>query len=428
MIDPLEMVDKYGADTFRFYMLWTTAPWEDLRFSEEGMQAIGKMLNILWNTYSFARNYMDIDGYEFDKDDPGALEIEDKWILSKFNSLALEVTDGMDKVYLHDAVRPVYDFVLELSRWYIKLVRDRVWIESSDPRKVSVYYTLHTILMGLCRLMAPVTPHLAEYIYRDMTGEESVHFTGWIKADEKLIDKKLEGDMAMAQKIIECALAARQEADIKLRWPIRKVTVTPKEPLDINGTRDIILKMANAKELSIENVEVQLIAKPNFASIGPKFKGDAKAVVKKLNELDASEIKNSIDENNEYKAEIDNKEFTLTSEDLTFETKLPGNIVAEEFDGGMVYIDKTLDDELYSEAMAREVIRRIQEMRKEMQLNETEQVDVFIDTDEGFELYVKENLKFIEQETRSKISFGKGKGFEKVWKIEGIDAGIVIEE
>jgi len=206
------------------------------------------------------------------------------------------------------------------------------------------------------------------------------------------------------------------------------LNVTPKEPLDINGTRDIILKMANAKELSIENVEVQLIAKPNFASIGPKFKGDAKAVVKKLNELDASEIKNSIDENNEYKAEIDNKEFTLTSEDLTFETKLPGNIVAEEFDGGMVYIDKTLDDELYSEAMAREVIRRIQEMRKEMQLNETEQVDVFIDTDEGFELYVKENLKFIEQETRSKISFGKGKGFEKVWKIEGIDAGIVIEE
>lgn len=452
VIDPMDMVEKYGADAFRFYMLWATVPWEDLRFSEEGVAAVSKMLNILWNTYSFTKTYMEIDNYKFNKDDPGTYELEDKWILSLFNSLIVDVTKGMEKVHPHEAARPIYDFVLELSRWYIKLVRDRVWIESSDPRKISVYYTLHTILTGLSRLMAPISPHLSEHIYRDlcfavgnenqeftrithkssynseMTGEESVHFTKWIAADEKLIDKKLEEDMKTAQDIIECVLAARQEADIKLRWPIRRITVTPKEPLDINGVRNLILKMANAKELVIEDVEVTLVVKPNFASMGPKFRGDAGKIVKKLTELDAVEIKTAIDENNEYKIKIDGKEFILNSCDLLFETKLPENIVAEEFDGGMVYIDKTLDDKLYSEAMAREVIRRIQGMRKEMNLKELDVVSVFIDTNEGFDLYIKENLDYIEKETRSKITFGKEEGgFGKVWKIEGSDVGIVVK-
>ncbi|ODS40483.1 isoleucine--tRNA ligase [Candidatus Altiarchaeales archaeon WOR_SM1_SCG] len=428
VIDPLDMVEKYGADAFRFYLLFATVPWEDLRFSEEGMQSVGKMLNILWNTYSFAKNYMEIDNYKFNKDDCGELEIADRWILSKFNSLIIDATFGMEKVYPHEAVRPINDFVLNLSRWYIKLVRDRVWIESSDPRKISVYYTLHTILTGLSVIMAPVTPHLSEHVYRDLTGEESVHFKKWLTADEKLIDKKLEDRFSTAQKIIECVLAARQEADIKLRWPIRKVTVTPKEPLEIDPVKNLILKMSNAKELVIEDVEVTLVVKPNFASMGPKFRGDAGKIVKKLGELDAAEIKNAIDENNEYKLKIEGNEFILNPDDLFFETKLPENIIAEEFDGGMVYIDKTLDDKLYSEAMAREVIRRIQDMRKEMDLNEVAVVDVLIDTNEGFDLYVKENLEYIEKETRSKIGFGKGEGFGKVWKIEGSEVRVVVKE
>ncbi|PKP52906.1 MAG: isoleucine--tRNA ligase, partial [Candidatus Altiarchaeales archaeon HGW-Altiarchaeales-3] len=425
VIDPLDMVEKYGADAFRFYMLQATVPWEDLRFSEDGMTAVGKMLNILWNTYSFTKNYMEIDSYEFDDANCGKLELEDKWILSKFNSLICDVTAGLEKVYPHEAVRPIHEFVLELSRWYIKLVRDRVWIESSDPRKISVYYTLHTILTGLSRLMAPVTPHLSEYLYGDLTGADSVHFTDWIACDESRIDKKLEEDMKTAQGIIECVLAARQEADIKLRWPIRTIIVTPKEPLDINGVRGLILKMANAKELVIEDVSVSLIVKPNFASLGPRFKGDVGKIVGKLSTLDAVLIKNAIDESGEYKIKVDGEEFNLNSDDLIFETKLPENIVAEEFEGGMVYIDKTMDDKLYSEAMAREVIRRIQEMRKEMDLKELDVVDVVIDTDEGFDMYVKENLDYIQKETRSRITFGKeASGFEKVWKIEGSEVGI----
>ncbi len=425
IINPLDIADEYGADVLRFYMLYTT-PWEDLRFSMDGIGSVYRTLNILWNVHNFARTYMELDHFDSNMKYKFT-NLEDLWILSRFNSLLKDATDSMEKVHPHEATRQIQEFIFELSHWYVKLARDRVWSDREDPGKLSAYYTLHYILTNLAKLMAPITPHLSEQIYSELTGEESVHLCDWPVLDEDRIDTVLESRMAVAKQIIECVSAARQKANIKLRWPIKRVIVASKGDIDLGGVEDIILQMSNAKELKIEDIEKRTAIKPNYQIMGPKFKDRTPEIVKRLDGIDAEQIKAELDSNEKYT--LDELQVTLTKEDLIFETQLPVDVVAEEFDGGVVYIDKKLDTKLYSEAMGREVIRRIQEMRKELKLNELEVVNVSIKCDTKFKGYIRSNKKSIEHETRSKIKFGgaKGaKGFKKVWKIEKNKLEIVI--
>ncbi len=421
VINPEDVIEKYGADVFRFYVL-TALPWEDLRFSWEGVDAVNKTLNILWNVYSFSETYMRLDNFDINKKYDLRFELEDRWLISRFNSVVKEVTNGLEAIHPHEICRAIHDFILELSRWYIKLVRDRVWIESGAPEKISVYYTLYTILAGLSKLMAVITPHISEKIYRELTNERSIHLSDWLKCDETAIDKELEKKILLAQQITECVMSARQDAKIKLRWPIPRVIVALKEELSIDDIEPIILKMSNAKEIQKRGVETKVVIKPNLPVIGPKFRSDAGKIIKKLEGLDASKIKLEIEKTEEFKID----KFTLKGEDIIFETKLPENIVAKEFEFGIVYIDSKLDEKLISEAMAREVIRRVQQMRKEMNLNELEVVEVFIKCDKELEGYLKENKKFVEKETRSGINLGEGKGFRKDWRIEDSELTISI--
>ncbi|RLI86951.1 MAG: isoleucine--tRNA ligase [Candidatus Altiarchaeales archaeon] len=424
VVDPSDVIEKHGADVLRFYMLWATVPWEDLCFSWEGVASVERMFNILWNVYSFSKTYMKLDNFNPDKDYELKLEHEDRWILSRFNSLIKDSTDAMERVYPHEFCRSVNDFILELSRWYVKLVRDRVWIEGDDPRKISVYLTLHRILTGISLLMAPVTPHLSEYMYRELTNGRSVHLLDWPVVDENLIDKELEENMEIVQQIVECVSSARQKAKIKLRWPIPRVIIALKEELDLTPFEGIILKACNAKKLEIRDMKPELVVKPNLSVLGPKFKGDARKISEKLKSVDATKVKDSIEKTGEFRIE----KFVLSGDDLIFETRIPEDIVAEEFEKGIVYIDSKLSSELFSEAMAREVIRRIQEMRKEMDLEELEIVNIFIKCDKKFKKFIEDNKKFIEKETRGRIKIGKAEGevYEKKWDIEGNDVLISI--
>jgi isoleucyl-tRNA synthetase len=308
----------------------------------------------------------------------------------------------------------MYDLYMELSRWYIKLIRDRVWIEKDDPRKMAVYHTLYDVLYGLTVMMATVAPHYSEHVYRNLTGQRSVHLLSWPKADEKLIDPELEEEMTAAQEISECVAAARQKAKIKLRWPISKVIVAPKGKLPLERVAGLILKASNAKELKIESVETKTTMKVNFAVLGPKAKGGVGKIMAAVAKEDAEKVKKGIEKEGSYSL----GGFSLTAEDLVFESSLPEDIVAEEFSGGVVYIETKLDEKLMSEAMGREVIRRIQEMRKEMKLAELDVVDASIDCKKDFAKFVSENKADIEEETRSRIVIGKGTGFSKTWDIE----------
>lgn len=428
VVAPMDVINRYGADAFRFYVLGTT-PWEDLRFNMEGLEAVHRLLNILWNAYSFSETYMKLDRYNPKKEYEITLGVEDKWILSRYNSLVKEVTEAMENVYPHEACRLIQDFIVDLSRVYIKLVRDRVWIQGEDPRKYAVYHTLHDVLSGLCRLMAPVTPHLTEHLYRELAGEDSIHLADWPKPNEDLIDKKLEEEVATALKIAECAAAARQKAKIKLRWPIARVIVALKDGRKLDKVEDLILKLCNAKELQTKDIEVDLIVKPNYQVLGPKHKNSMNEIVKALTKADADEVEEAINREGEYKLSLKGGEVKLTEEDLVFETKFPEDVVAEEFDSGVVYIDSKLDDKLYSEAMAREVIRRIQEMRKILKLNELQEVMISVKCSQEFRRYVDGNKDYIESETRSKIDYKppEGEGLKKTWKIEEEDLDLLIK-
>jgi len=418
VIEPLDVVNKYGADVLRFYMLSATVPWEDLRFSLESLSAVDRTARILWNTCIFAQTYMKLDKFSPEKEFKSGFEIEDLWLLSRFNSLILEVTEAMERYYLHDACRGLNDFILELSRWYIKLIRDRVWIEGSDPRKISVYVTLHKVLTGLAVLLAPIMPHLSEKIYRDLTGERSIHLLKWPLAEEGKIDKKLEDEMLTAQKISECVKAARQKSGIKLRWPIPRVIIAPKERLDLGRVETIILKACNAKELRVEELKAKIVVKPNLPVLGPKLKNEMGEFVKELGKVKPEEIKD--------KEEIQIGRFTVKADELIFESRISEDLIAEEFEQGVVYIDSKLDEALFSEAMAREIIRRIQQMRKELNLEELKQISVAIKCSEEFRPHILNNKDFIQHETRSSISFGDERGFSKEWDIEGKKVVITI--
>jgi len=416
-VDPMEVIDKHGADVFRFYLLSANVPWDDLCFSWDGLISVERSLNILWNVYSFAETYMKLDNYDPKKRYKTEPATEDRWILSRYNSLVGEVSSAAGKRHPHEYCRPINDYILELSRWYVKLIRDRVWMEGEDPRKMAVYDTLHRVLTGISLLLAPVTPHYAEYMYRKLTGEKSVHLQYWPQADESIIDPALEKDMTTVQQIVECANAARQTAGIKLRWPIARVIVALKEDFDMEPYEGIILKSCNAKALELRGVKAGIAVKPNLATVGPKYKKDAGRIIQHLKAADAARVKEEVDRTGKYMM----GDVVLEAGDLLFESKMPEDLVAQEFTGGMVYIDSKMDPLLVSESMAREVIRRIQAMRKEMNLEELEYVSVHIECDEEFAKYIKENKAWIEKETRSRLAFGKpsSEGYAREWDIEG---------
>jgi isoleucyl-tRNA synthetase len=424
VVDPMEVMEKHGADVFRFYSLSSSAPWDDLCFSWDNLAATERNLNILWNCYGFAETYMKLDNYDPKKDYKLDFQLEDKWLLSKYNSLIEDVTAAAEKCYPHEYTRPINEFILEMSRWYVKLIRDRVWIEGDDPRKISAYYTIHTTLTGLSLMMATVTPHLSEHLYRKLWNERSVHLQSWPVADKKLIDKDLEKSMATVQQIVECVNAARQTANIKLRWPISRVVVALNEKTDLSALEGIILKMCNSKALELKDVEANYSVKPNLTTVGPKYKKDAGKIMATLRTADGKKVKAEVDKTGSYKI----GEIVLSKEDLIFETKMPEDLVAQSFSGGIVYIDAKINPALLSESMAREVVRRIQEMRKLMSLQELEVVSVNVECDKEFEKYIIEHQGTIEKDTRSKITLGKAKpsGFEKAWEIEGSNLLITI--
>ena len=298
-------------------------------------------------------------------------------------------------------------------------------------RKISAYITLYEVLKKLAIIMAPITPHLSEYLYRNLTNGRSVHLEKWPSSDKNLIDKKLEEKMGIAQKIFECVASARQRANIKLRWPIQRIIINPKEEeFDISNVENLILKVCNAKELKIERRRLNLKVKPNYARLGPRFRDEMRLIEEKLKRMNSNEIYEIL----KREGTLILDKFKLTRDDLIFEIEAPGDMVAEEFDKAIVYIDSELNEELFSEAMAREVIRRIQDMRKELMLDEMERIDVFIECDNDFKKYISENKSYIEHETRGKIKLGKmgaikirkskGKNLLREWKIEG--KGVII--
>jgi len=448
VVAPEEVVAKFGSDILRFYVLGANAPWEDLHFSWEAVENTARMLNIYWNAYRFALPYMVLDQFDARKADlsawEGSLRPEDRWILSRINSLVEDVTEEMESYQLHRIVRSISDFILEdLSRWYIQLVRPRTWITQDDPDKLAAYATIYEVLVKLCKLMAPFTPFLSEAIYQnlvcsqDSNAPKSVHMCDWPQADAARIDKRLEESMSLVREAAMAASNARQKGGRKLRWPVSEIVIAPsKEAIDLDNLEGVLKGQTNAKKITVlspgEKPRMDLERAPVHKKIGPVYKGEAKAVVAAIAAADAAAVKRQLDAG-EATVIHSGKEYRITAEMVAIKELAPQNLPAAEFSRGFVYVDITLTPELEAEGYAREIIRRIQDMRKELDLRVEDPIRAMVDIESKPILdTVARKKDYIAGEVRAAdLQMGLGLllagKLVKDWEIEGICVRIGID-
>jgi len=440
VVTPEQVIQKYGADSLRMYLLSTTLPWEDIRFKWEEVDEVRRALDILWNVLYMVALYMELDKFNPSKIDKEMIRNhmlpEDKWLLSRVNSLIKLVESTIHSFQIAKGVRETMTFIVEdLSRWYGKLVRKRFWIEKDDPTKLAAYLTVFEVFKKLLAIMALYTPYLAEEIYQrfikpvDENAPESVHMIEWPDAD--YIDEKLEDLMDVMRDLVSAVAAARQKAGLKLRWPVKRVIIETKEEKvreAIENLRDIAYEMFNTKKIEFSTVQKRWKAKPVKKSLGPKYKGEANKVAGALEKVDGSVIRDKILSEGKYYLSIGDKIYEISKEDVEFVMELPENLEGIEFRYGIVYVDKELDRELLSEAFSRELVRRIQEMRKQMDLDVEEKINVYVKAPDEFVSYVSANLDYVKNETRAdNITFGDVSGYIKEWKIEGYSVTIGVE-
>ncbi len=415
VINPKDVIVQFGVDVMRMYVLSIT-PWDDLKFSMEELKNTDKLMNMLLNVVAFIKTYSGLDNYVYDKHKTSEeyfaqikndLQIEDRMLISLSNSLVRNTKENFNKFNIHTSVNEMEKFINILSRYYLKLIRHRVWMEKESREKETAYFTLFYTMDKFCKILSPLAPHIAEYIYRTLFYNEedvminSVHLCPFPEYDESLIDEKLNTKLELCNNIVNCVLSAREKAKIKLRWPIREINVNIQNDKisDLHEVEQVILTLANAEKISYEKINTTMKIKPNYASLGKKFREKTAEVVNIIGKISDKECK-IIDRDGRIK--INGLE--ITQEDIKTETLLPEGIVGEKFDGGIVYISTKIDEDLFRIGIARELIRRIQTMRKDLDLKELEVVECVIEGDEEFSITINDSKALIEHETRTKIN------------------------
>ena len=393
VVNPFEMIEKFGSDAVRFYMMTNSEPWDNLKFDPEGVDEIRrKFFGTLYNTYSFFALYANVDGF-----DPAVPHVEiqlqaaerpeiDRWILSCLNTLVKKVTKEMDNYDPTRAGRLIDTFVNDdLSNWYVRLNRKRFWGSEMSADKQSAYQTLYTCLLTVAKLLAPFAPFYADQLYRDLGGEkQSVHLDVFPVADETLIDTELEARMEMAQKISSMVLALRRKVSIKVRQPLQCIMIpaTDEQKKYIDAVKRLILHEVNVKELKFVEGQGILVKKVkcNFRTMGKKFGKLMKAVAAAVDQLSQEQIAQLEQEGSLTIAPTDLLPEAVTVEAVDVDIiseDIPGWLVANE--GSLtVALEVELTDELRNEGMARELINRIQNIRKESGLEITDRINVVV--------------------------------------------------
>ncbi|MCC8036935.1 MAG: isoleucine--tRNA ligase [Bacteroidales bacterium] len=400
-VNPFETIEKYGSDPVRWYMIANSSPWDDLKFDTIGVEETArKLFGTLYNTYSFFAMYANIDGF-----DPEAPQIPvnerpeiDRWILSLLNSLIKEVDTDLADYEPTKAARAINEFVGDnLSNWYVRLNRSRFWRGEMTPDKLAAYQTLYECLTTLARLIAPIAPFYADCLYRDLTpGEPSVHLASFPVADESLVDTALEKRMHIAQEITSMVLALRRKVNIKVRQPLSQLMVpvmNASQREDILAMKDLILSEVNVKNLKlVDNEEGVLVKriKPDFKKLGPKFGKQMKAVAAALAGISQKEII-ALESDGKLTIDLDGSAAVIELTDVeVISEDIPGWLVAN--DGALtVALDVTVTPELRREGIARELVNRIQNIRKNRDYDITDRIEVTIApaelTDEAVEAF-----------------------------------------
>ena len=375
-VDPFSSIEEFGSDPLRWYMIWSSSPWDNLRYNPEGVREVSrKFFSTLSNTYNFFAMYANVDGFTPDMEDIPVKERPeiDRWILSLLNTLVNTVTEALDDYEPTKAARAISDFVGDnLSNWYVRLNRKRFWGGGMDRDKAAAYQTLYTCLLTVAKLIAPIAPFFSDRLYRDLTqGQEaeSVHLSNFPKADDSLIDKALETRMDVAQRLTSLVLSIRKKANIKVRQPLAKMLVPAMdaEQADIFATiSDLVKTEVNVKDLVIVDSDNEVFVKrvdPDFKKLGPKFGKQMKQAAAMIKAFTREQI-SALERDGFCTLEIDGTPTRVEVDDVKIISEdIPGWMVAN--DGALtVALDIDVTPELFREGLAREIINRVQNIRK----------------------------------------------------------------
>ena len=409
-VDPFTTIEKYGSDPLRWYMITNSSPWDNLKFDVEGVEEVRrKFFGTLYNTYSFFALYANVDGFEYkEADEPMAERPEiDRWILSVLNTLIKEVDTCYNEYEPTKAGRLISDFVNDnLSNWYVRLNRKRFWGGEFTQDKLSAYQTLYTCLETVAKLMAPVSPFYADRLYTDLitaTGRDnvvSVHLAEFPKYQEEMIDKELEARMQMAQDVTSMVLALRRKVNIKVRQPLQCImvpVVDEEQKAHIEAVKNLIMNEVNVKEVRFVDGAAGVLVKKvkcDFKKLGPKFGKQMKAVAAAVAEMSQEAI-GELEKNGKYTLNLDGAEAVIEASDVEiFSEDIPGWLVANE--GKLtVALEVTITEELRREGIARELVNRIQNIRKSSGFEITDKIKITISKNTQTDDAVNENKDYI---------------------------------
>lgn len=440
-VDPFETLEKYGTDAVRFYMLTNSAPWDNLKFDPNGVDEIRrKFFGTLYNTYSFFSLYANVDGFDYSQAEvPVAERPEiDRWILSELNSLIKSVDASLAEYEPTKAGRMIDEFVNDdLSNWYVRLNRKRFWGKEMDKDKLSAYQTLYTCLETIAKLLAPFSPFYSDQLFRDLEdvtkrdNAESVHLTNFPVADDSLIDKDLEARMEMAQKITSMVLALRRKVNIKVRQPLQSVMIPAIDEIQkrhIEAIKDLVINEVNVKELKFVEGSDILVKKVkcNFRTMGKKFGKLMKGIAAQMSNLSQEEI-SSLEKEGKININVDDQAVVVEASDVEIISEdIPGWLVANE--GNLtVALEIELNDDLKNEGMARELINRIQNLRKDCGLEITDRIKVTVTPNAQIENAVNAFAEYIKgQVLADSITLADNDGSST--NFDDFDANIKVEK
>ena len=439
-VDPFDALKEHGADAIRWYFYENSAPWLPNRFHDKAVkEGQRKFMGTIWNTYAFYVLYANIDEfdptkYELDYD---KLPVMDKWILSKLNTLVKTVDNNLANYKITETARVLEDFVDELSNWYVRRSRERFWAKGMEQDKINAYMTLYTTLVTLCKTAAPMIPFMTEDIYQnlvrsvDKDAPESIHLCDFPVANEAWIDTELEDCMEKVLKVVVMGRACRNGANIKNRQPIGTMYIKAPWELD-EFYKEIIEDELNVKEVVFTDDVRNFTSysfKPQLKTVGPKFGKQLNQIRTALTELNGNEAMDEINATGELKLRLGEEEIVLLKEDLLIDMAQMEGYVSEGDNEVTVVLDTNLTEELIEEGFVRELISKIQTMRKEADFEVMDKITVYNDKNDKIAQLFEKNAEVIKSEVlATDILHEAPKGYVKEWNINGENVAIGVEK
>ncbi|XVH31551.1 isoleucine--tRNA ligase [Haloferacaceae archaeon DSL9] len=432
IVTPQEAIERFGRDPLRAYLLSHDQQGVDLSFDWDGLADTQSTLNILWNVFRFPLPYMELDGFDPSTADlnEGERTVVDDWVLSRLQTVKREMNGAWDDYEVHVALNALFEFVTrDVSRFYVKAIRERMWEDEDSASKLGAYNTLSTVLNEVVRLLAPFCPYITERMYQVLDGSaETVHALSVPEVDEELRDPDLEANMAVLRRVEEATAYARQQGGRKLRWPVSRIVVeTTDDGVEtaVEALESLLLDRVNARALDVTGGFDELVerAEPQMGVIGPAFGADAQKIMRAVEGATREEVESGV--------EVDGEVVGLDDDMVEYRAEPPEHLSSADFEGGTVYVDTSLTDELESEGYARDVVRRIQEMRKQLDLEVDESIHVGLDVDDdrvaGF---VDDHRDLIADEVRATAFLDDptaATDLVEEWDVEGVAVTIGLE-